>query len=190
MKNVASAWTQRWEAVARNGSARGAGAFARAPRSTPLGSAASQGVGGIFSSRAACKLQHPCKTSGRAAVYGLRGGSIRKKIIGHGMRAIVAGVAFGKHVRRPGGTLSLLQKQARQHSSGVFLHPLIEQGGNLLAEIGGMRQTRQFKALQGVPGSREQELPRWLGRTGGHRPPIGDAANISRRVRHVKNTYR
>jgi hypothetical protein len=42
---------------------------------------------------------------------------------------------------------------------------LIEQGGNLLAEIGGMRQTRQFKALQGVPRSRKQELPRWLGRT-------------------------
>jgi hypothetical protein len=160
MKNVASAWTQRWEAVARNRSAKRAGAFARTPRSTRLGSAASHGVGGIFSSRAAYQLQHPCKTSGWAAVYGLRDGSIRKKIIGHGMRAIVARVAFGKHVRRPGGTFSLLQKQARQHGSGVFFHPLIEQGGNLLAEIGGMRQTRQFKALQGVPGSGEQELPR------------------------------
>jgi hypothetical protein len=168
MENGAVGRAQGWEAFARGTDARDVGTFARALRSTRLGSAAKQRLGGTFSARASSKLQHPCKTSGRAAVYGLRSGSIRKKIIGRGMRAIAAGVAFGKHVRRPGRTISLLQEQARQHGSGVFFHPLIKQGGNLLAEIGGMREARQLKTLQGVPRSGEKELPGRLGRTGGH----------------------
>jgi hypothetical protein len=172
MKSGGSASAQEWEAVARRESARGAGAFARALGSTRLGSDTSQAVGDIFSARATYKLQHPCKTSGWAPVYVVRGGAIRKKIIGHGMRASVVGLAFGKHVRRPWRAFSLLNQQARQHRRGVLFHPLVKQSCNLLAEIGGMRQTRQFKTLQGIPGSREQELPGWLGRTRGHRPPF------------------
>src|ERR1700720_2276876 len=154
MNNAASGWTQGWEAFARDFGARDASTFARALRSTRLVSALNQSVGGTFSSRAANKLQHPCKTSGWAAVYGLRGGSIRKKIIGRGMRAIIAGFAGGKHVRDPRGAFPLFHKPARQHGGGVLLHPLIEQGANLLAEIGSVRETRQPKTLQGGPRSR------------------------------------
>jgi hypothetical protein len=168
MENGAGGWTRGWGAFARDTDAREAGAFARALRSTPLGSAANESLGGTFSARAANKLQHPRKTSEWAAVYGLRGASIRKKIIGHGMGAIVAGFAGGKHVRRPGGTLPLFQKPARQHGGSVFLHPLIEQGGDLLAEIRGVREARQLKTLQRVPRSGKQELPGWLGRAGSH----------------------
>jgi hypothetical protein len=162
MENGAGGWTQGWEAFARALDARDAGTFARAPRSAPLGSAASQGVGNIFSSIAAYKLQHPCKNLRMAAVYGLRGGPIRKKILGHGMRAIIAGFAGGKHVRGPRGAVTLFHKPARQHGGGVLLHPLIEQGGDFLAEIGGVREARQLKTLQGVPRSGEKELPRWF----------------------------
>lgn len=179
MRKATWGWAQEWGAVARRESARGASAFAWAPRSTRLGSAASQGVGGIFRSSAAYKLQHPCKTSGWTPVYGLRGGSIRKKVIGHGMRAIVAGLSLRKHVGLPRRSFSQLNQQARQHGCGVLVDPLVNQGRDLLAEIGGVRQTRQFKTLQGVPRSRKQELPRWLGRAGGHRPPMGTQRTVT-----------
>lgn len=181
---------QEWEAVARSESARLAGAIARAQGSTRLGCGANQAARVIFGARTACKLHHACKTSGWAPVYRLRGAPIRKKIIGHGMHAIVPRVAFDKHVGRPWRALSLLKQQARQHGGGVLFHPLIKQRANLLAEVGGMGQARQFKTLQGAPGCRKQELPGWLGRAGGHRPPSGDAAHIIRRVRDVKNTER
>jgi hypothetical protein len=181
MKSGEGAWTKEWEAVARRRAARGVGAFACAPRSTRLGSAAGWGVGGIFSSRTAFKLQNPCEISGWAPVYGLRGGSIRKKVIGHGMPAVVAGLAFRKQVGTPRRPVALLQEQASQHGGGVFVDPLVNEGRDLLSEIGGMRQTRQFKALKRVPRSREQELPGWLGRAGGHRPPMGTQRTVTDR---------
>jgi hypothetical protein len=188
MKSGDGASAQEWEAVARGESARRAGAIVWAQGSTRLGSGANQAASVIFSARATYKLQHPCKTSGWAPVYRLRNGSIRKKIIGHGMRAMVAGFALGKQVGRSRRAFSLLNKQARQHGGSVLVYPLVNQGHDLFAEIGGMRQTRQLKTLQGAPRRTEQELPRRLGRAGGHRPPLGDNANIIRRVRDVKNT--
>lgn len=153
MEYVAGGRAQEWMALARRCDARGLDAFVPAPWSTLLGSEANQSASGIFCSRTANKLPKPCKTSGWAAVYRLRGGSIRKKVIGHGVGAIVPGVTVKKQVGRAGRSFPLLHKQARQHGSGVFLHPLIKQGCNFLAEIGGMRQARQFEALQGVPRS-------------------------------------
>jgi hypothetical protein len=97
--------TRAWEALARNHSARGEGAYARAPRSTPLGSGAKLSVTDIFSANATNKLQKACKTSRWAAVYGLRGGSIRKKIIGRRMCPVAAGTAGGRHIRRSAGSV-------------------------------------------------------------------------------------
>jgi hypothetical protein len=161
-------WAQRCEALARKISARAEGAFSRPPLSTPLGSEADQGIGDIFRASAANKLQKPCKTSGWPAMCALRGVSIRKKIIGHRMCAVVVGSDVGKHLRRPAGTIPLLQKPARQHGGGVLLHPKIDQRSNFLAQVRRVSQARQFKTLQGVARSREQELPRWLGRAAGH----------------------
>jgi len=169
LKNEQSGGTQWREAPALEESARGNSLFARAPLHTLLGSKAKLSILGIFSARPANKFQKACQTSGRAAVYRLRDGSIRKKIIGHGMRSILAGIARGKYIWRPRGAFSLLQKPAGQHGGGVFLHPLINQCRDFLAEIGCVSQTRQFKALQGVARSREKELPGRLGRARGHR---------------------
>jgi hypothetical protein len=44
----------------------------------------------------------------------------------------------------------------------VVVHPLIKQSRDLLADIGGVRKTRQFKALQRILGSRKKE--RWVER--------------------------
>ena len=168
MANWAGGWTQEYGALAGGVAARDLDAVAQARRSTRLGSEARQGVGGIFSSAAVNKRQNPYKTSEGAAVYGLRGGSIRKKIIGHGMRAFSAQIACRKHVRRPDGPFALLEKPARQHGGGVLLHPLIQQRANFLAEIRRVSQTGQFKALQGVSRSGKKELPGWLRRACGH----------------------
>jgi hypothetical protein len=141
-----------------------------------VGNEAKQSVGGIFSSTTAHKLQKTYELSGWAPIYGLRGRSIRKKIIGHGMRSVAPGLGFGKRFRSTRRPVALLQEQARQHGGGVFFQPLIQQGADLLAEIGSMRQARQFKALQGVPRRREKELPRWLGRAGGQRTSVKERA--------------
>jgi hypothetical protein len=125
LKNEQSGGTQWREAPALEESARGNSLFARASPHTLLGSKAKLSSLDIFSARPANKLQKACQTSGRAAVYRLRGGSIRKKIIGHGMRSILAGIARGKYIWRPRGTFPLLQKPAGQHGGGVLLHSLI-----------------------------------------------------------------
>ncbi|MFI5093836.1 MAG: hypothetical protein WCE50_07210 [Candidatus Acidiferrum sp.] len=178
MKNGTGGCTQRWVAAARGSSARAASAFARGPRSTRSGSEANQSIGDTFSARAANKLPKTYKTSGWAAVYRLRDGSIRKKIIGHGMRPIFPGFGGGKQIRDAGGAFALFEKPAREQGRRVFLHPLIDQSADFLAEIGGMSETGQFKTLQGVPGSGEKKLPGGLRGTGGHGTSVKDTLRI------------
>ena len=162
------------------------GALTLRPR--PLGTAPRRiarsvirdGVGGeasLKNSRISCTS---CGTSN----FSRWGESIRENIIGHRMRhgawranrhGIGCGMAVrGKqaltwtvfrNARRP---LALLDEPARQHGAGVFLDPLIEQSANLLAEIGGMTEAREFVALKRIARSREKKLPRRLGWGTGH----------------------
>lgn len=164
--------TQFCEALAADWTANAEGVLARGSLGTRLGHVAGLGSGGIFVARAASEHQKSRKTSGSGAVYGLRDGSIRKKIIGHAMRAVAARYASGNGFRQAGGAFALLQKPAREHGSGGFLHPLIDQGNNLLAEIGGVRKAREFVALQRIFGSGKKELPGWLGRASGHKASV------------------
>ena len=154
MTNDVGGWTQELDAVARRKTALVAGAWARALPRTRLGGSAELGVGGTFRSRTSNKLLLPCKTSGEAAVYGMRSGSIRKKIIGRGMRAIVTGVGVAKQIRPSGRAFALLQEQPRQHGGRVFFLPTVDQSDDFLPQIRGVRETRQFKTLQGAPRSR------------------------------------
>ena len=168
MRQRSSGETRWWETLARTGSARAESAFARAPRNTLSGSKANQNVRDMFSARSSKRVQKTRKTSGWAAIYGLRASSIRKKIIGHGMRPIPPGFGRGERVGHPRGAFALLHQPSRQHGGCIFLHPLIQQSANFLAEIGSMSQTRQFKTLQGVSGSGKKELPGRLRRARGH----------------------
>ena len=156
------------DALTLEKAARAGSAFARVPLGTPLGRVGERSVVAIFGAGAIQKLPIACKKSGLAGVFGLRDHSIRKKIIGHRMHDGVAGFASGKQVRLARGAFAFLQKETRKSCVRVVVHPLIKQGRNLLADIGGMGKTRQFKALQRILGSREKELPRGLGRTSGH----------------------
>jgi hypothetical protein len=102
-------------------------------------------------------------TSSRASVCGRRDRATRKKIIGHGMfifRERFSGRRVFLHVLR---TFPLLHQPASQHGRGIFLHPKVEKRADLLAEIGGMAEAREFVALERVSRSREKELPRRLG---------------------------
>lgn len=87
-----------------------------------------------------------------AANYGRRRGSIRENIIGHGTgrgmaaqwEQFLARIVF----RSTRSALLLPDQPASEHGTSVFFDPLIEQSANLLAEIGGMRETRKFVALE------------------------------------------
>jgi hypothetical protein len=102
------------------------------------------------------------------AVCGRRDRPIRKKIIGHGMSALqrsLAGRRGLQHLRR---ALALLHQPAREHGASILFKPKIEKRADLLAEICGMVETREFVALQRSARSREKELPWRLGLVAGH----------------------
>jgi hypothetical protein len=107
-------------------------------------------------------------TSRRAACCRWCGGLVREKIIGHRMRSVEPRLGPGDDVRDLPGMLALFHQPARQHGRGVFFQPLVEQGTDLLAEIGGMTQARQFIGLQRIARSGQKKLPRRLGLVAGH----------------------
>jgi hypothetical protein len=166
------------DALALGRAARAGSAFARAPLNAPLGRIGVRSVVAIFGAGAIQKLPITFEKSGLAGVFGLRDHSIRKKIIGHRMRDGIAGFACGKQVRLARGAFAFLQKETRESRVRVVVHPLIEQGRNFLADIGGMGKTRQLKALQRILGSRKKELPRGLGRTCGHMTSVTGTQRI------------
>jgi hypothetical protein len=117
---------------------------------------------------------HVLRCRSRAvAKIGRRARLIGEKIIGHGMCDLAPRVAGGNSLvlRRSrlvrlasgGGMFALLHQPAREHSRCVLFEPGIEQLRDLLAEIGGVAQAREFVALQGIAGRREKEFPRRLG---------------------------
>jgi len=136
-------------------------------RHTMLGTLPEPNGRHLVSARAGGKLRIERRkigfTSSRASVCGRRDGPIRKKIIGHGMSIFRERFSSESIFRRLLRTLPLFHQPARQHGGGVFLHPKVEKRADLLAEIGGMAETREFKTLQRVARSGEKELPRGLG---------------------------
>ena len=90
--------------------------------------------------------------------------SIRQKIIGH--RMAVGGVRFGGGLVRGGlgfrgenRALALLDQPSGDHGVGVFVELLVEEGRDLLGEIGSVAEAREFVALQRVARSGEKKLP-------------------------------
>jgi hypothetical protein len=102
-------------------------------------------------------------TSCRASVRGLRDRAISKKIIGRSISIFRDRFSGGRVFLRLMGTLPLLHQPTREHGGGILLNPKVEKSADLLAEIGGMAQAREFVALQRVSRGREKELPRRLG---------------------------
>jgi hypothetical protein len=87
-------------------------------------------------------------TSSWASVCGRRDRAFREKVIGRGMSICPDRFSGRSVLLRMLRTFPLFHQPARQHGCGVFLHPKVEKRANLLAEIGGMAETREFVALQ------------------------------------------
>jgi hypothetical protein len=114
------------------------------------------------------KLRRGGETSGSSTRSARRSDTLREDVIGR--RMAVASKGFG---RRSGsfaedGAFALIHEPAGEHGRRVFLEILIEEGSQLLAEIGGVSEAGEFIGLQRVAGSGEQELPGRLGVIGVH----------------------
>jgi hypothetical protein len=122
--------------------------------------------------KASAKSREIGSPSCGAAACRVRRASMRKKVMGHEtplLRRQFAGCRGFRFLWRP---LPLLQP-TRKHGFGAFVDPLVEKRGNLLAKIGGVSKTGEFKALQRVARGREKELPRGLSSGARHRGPPG-----------------
>jgi hypothetical protein len=159
----------RWcEAICRN-----AGAREWQPRGhTALGTLPAPGDRGLVNGKAGGKLwiehQKIAITSRWASICGRRDRPIRRKVIGHGMSVFRERFTRNRVFLRLLRAFPLVHQPSREHCRGIFFHPKVEKGANLLAEIGGMAKTREFKALQRSSRSREKKLPRRLGFVVGH----------------------
>lgn len=177
------------EVVTPKSSARRELAFSALEPNTLLSSKAGFGFAAKFHSGALPELPRCRETSGMPPVLGLRSGSIRKEIIGHRLLSRSRSFGVRKYLRDVVRAFPLLQKQARYRSVGLVRHPLIQQSLNLLAEIGGVRETRKLEALQGVFRSREKKIPGRFGEMTGHMAlRYFCAAYNNLQVMSVKNT--
>jgi hypothetical protein len=160
--------------IARRGNTRRRGALGEGagvsvlepPRrlrtATPLGLLASAALSGKACGELSNTSRKIAFTSSGAAVCRRRDRAIRQNIIGRSVSGPQQRVARAGRFLCARRVLTLLNQVAREHGCRVFLHPLVEKRGNLLAEIGRMIETREFVALERIARSREQELPRWL----------------------------
>jgi len=144
----------------------GAGEFIRLdlvmPDATP-----GPGDRGLESARTRVELRMEQRkaafTSSRTSVCLRRGRAIGKKIIGRSVSIFRVSFHDRDVFIRLVRALPLFDKPAGEHGGGIFLYPKVEKCADLLAEIGGMAEPREFIALKRVSGSGEQELPRRLG---------------------------
>jgi hypothetical protein len=107
-------------------------------------------------------------TSCWAAIGRGRSRPIRKNIIGHAISVLGKQTLKCHGFVGVGSALALVHQQAREHGFGIFLDPLLEERGDLLAEISSMAEAGEFKALERAARGREQKLPRQLGLVSGH----------------------
>jgi hypothetical protein len=94
---------------------------------------------------------------------------IRQNIIGHSVPVPPGPFRRGVLFLDRCGTIRVLDQPARQHGRGVFLHPTLQQLGDFLAQIGGVRQAGKLIALQRVTRSRQEKVPRGLGAVAGQK---------------------
>lgn len=124
------------------------------------------------------KAQILSASSGCAPARPGRSRAIREEIIGHRM-GLVRRLGHGGKFRHGEFAFAMLHQPARQQSRRSFLHPLINQSGNLFSQVGCVAQPGKFVTLQTVSRSREEKLPRRLGLVAGQKePPRGKWVRI------------
>jgi len=123
-----------------------------------------------------------------------RSETIRQKIMGPMISVGGSGVGGRGVLGDRESAFALFDEPTRQLGGGVLLQPLVEQGVDLLAEIGGVAEARKFIGLQGIARSREKKLPGSLGAELRHKDLqrlvlLEHAAHINRLVIHYTSNY-
>ena len=134
-ENAGSSW---WELLARTTLA------------TPPGPTDRGVVSGIASGKLQFGHRIMAFTSGGASVRGRRVRPFRKKIIGRGISVFRERFTRGSVFLRLLGAFLLFHQPACQQGRGVLFGPKVQKRANFLAEIGGVVEAREFKALQRV----------------------------------------
>lgn len=131
----------------------------------------SDGVIAVFRAGAGPRLQKPAASSAFSSIGRLRDVAIDKKVIGHSGDVKRPLFAARGSVRGTRGAVPLFQKQPGDRGIGLIREPLVHEGRDFLAQIGGVGEARQFKALERSFRSRQQKIPRRLVQTAGHGDP-------------------
>lgn len=177
---------QRCGAATRPLFGRSAGRIKRAVGNTPFRPSVAVGKPGKIRKNTFCSPRRAGETLLAPAGNLWAHETIRQEIIGHRMAGGGSGWRgrFGRGFGAGGanGALALLDEPAGKHGVGVFVEPLVEEGRDLLAEVGGMAEAREFVTLESVAGSGEQEFPGRLGATGVH-------LGLSYRISNIKSEY-
>ncbi len=140
---------------------------------TPFRPAGASEALGKIEKTSAKTMRTPAKNSAAAARSVRTDESILQKVMG---RVATVGTNFRRGGRLRGrlglgganAAFALLDEPAGDHGVGVFVEVLVEEGRDLLAEIGGVAEAGEFVGSEGVAGSGEEELPRRLGAVVGH----------------------
>ena len=175
--------TQRCGAARRPLWERGAGFIAKIFAGTPFRPADAMKALGKIKKTPAKTMRSAAKSSAAAARSVWTNKPILQKVMG---RIVAVGPSFRRFDRlrrRPGlggadRALALFNEPAGDHGVGVFIEPLIEEGSDFLAEIGGVAKAGEFVGSEGVAGSGEKELPRRLGAMVGHCGLQYDSSNV------------
>lgn len=129
----------------------------------PQGTLAVDNVGAKKQKLSESEVRRAGGSSGVTARSTGRSGTIHQNIIGRRLAVARSGLRAGLEFRGQDRAFALFHEPASEHGRGVFLEPLIEEFANLLAEIGGVTETREFIGLQGSARSGEKEFPGSLG---------------------------
>ena len=113
------------------------------------------------------------KLLGSAVVMAPSCGKIAQKIIGRGRRSRWLLLRRFRSFYRRSFALAILHQPSRQHGGRILLDPLIDQRGDLLAQIRSVAEPRQFVTLQAVTRSGQQKLPRRRNSAAGHETLLG-----------------
>ena len=137
-------------------------------KGTPPGPLAANVIGAKKRITSKSRKQRADENSGMSAGTIVWNGPVHQKIIGRsetaGTRFLRSSVLDGRGI----GAISLLEEPASHLGGGLFLEPLVEQSGDLLAQIGGVGKTGEFVGLQRIAGRGEKKFPGRLGAKLGH----------------------
>jgi hypothetical protein len=148
----------------------GAAAERRKNRAHLPGTLAVNDVGAKTEKKSREQEQRADESSGTSAGSARRKRTIRQNIIGRGIAVRRGGFRGGRFVVRDlDGAFALFDQPAGEHGRGVFFEPLIEKSADLVAEIGGVAEARDFIRLQGIARSGEKKFPGSLGANLRHR---------------------